>query len=68
MLRLGTMSRSDFMWLTLCCAMIQALFFGLAEHYFAALICVYYCLFIVVCELIRQTRNQRKRDCANRGK
>ena len=70
MLRLGTMSRSDFIWLSMCAAMVQSLFFGLAEMYLPALLCIHYPLFILICNLIRETRNdiKRKRDCANRGK
>ena len=55
------MSRSDFIWLSLFAAIIQALFFGLAEMYLPALICVYYCLIIVVLNMIAETRDDIKR-------
>lgn len=60
--RWDEMSRSDFIWLSLFAAIIQALFFGLAEMYLPALICVYYCLIIVVCNMIAETRDEIKRS------
>lgn len=62
------MTRADFVWLTLYAAMLQAVVFGLTDHYFGAFLCVCYDLAIVLLNLIAETRDKRKRDCANREK
>ncbi len=64
----GEMTRADFIWLTLYAAMLQAVVFGLTDHYFGAFLCVCYDLAIVLLNLIAETRDKRKRDSANRGK
>lgn len=50
------MTHADFMWLTLYAAILQAVVFGLTDHYFGAFLCVCYDLFVVTCNLIRETR------------
>lgn len=50
------MTHSDFMWLTMYSALILAVTLGLTDHYFGAFLCVCYDLFVVTCNLIRETR------------
>ena len=62
MFNLKTMTRADFIWLTLYAALIQAVTFGLTDHWFGAFICVCYDLFIVTCNLIAETKKNIGND------
>lgn len=62
MFDLETMSRADFVWLTLYAALILAVTLGLTDHYFGAFLCVCYDLFIVTCNLILETKKNTGND------
>ena len=66
------MTRSQKIWTTMYAALIMSVWFGLCENLFAALVCTWYPLAILILNMIAETRDEIKKarrcgDCEETG-